>query len=148
MTDWDGSAASQSVTRSIPACAGEPPRAVGRIGRHGVYPRVCGGTDNSVGCKATVEGLSPRVRGNQLDESSELPYKGSIPACAGEPSHLPRLSGYARVYPRVCGGTRCRASGRTAPAGLSPRVRGNHAFNVELKIAVGSIPACAGEPHD
>ena len=30
--------------RSIPACAGEPPRAANRAGAGGVYPRVCGGT--------------------------------------------------------------------------------------------------------
>ena len=31
--------------------------------------------------------------------------------------------------------------------GLSPRVRGNRYVGVELSLAIGSIPACAGEPH-
>ena len=44
--------------RSIPACAGEPPRP-GSCGTERVYPRVCGGTISRLG--------------------------GSIPACAGEP---------------------------------------------------------------
>ena len=29
------------------------------------------------------------------------------------------------VYPRVCGGTDCRADGALRQLGLSPRVRGN-----------------------
>ena len=55
---------SVTVTRSIPACAGEPtclpaPRAPGRV-----YPRVCGGTLRSTLRFTVLPGLSPRVRGN------------------------------------------------------------------------------------
>ena len=71
------------------------------------------------------------------------------------------------VYPRVCGGTqrqcrndsdagglspRVRGNLRLAPfkssrdAGLSPRVRGNRYYAVSDLAAMGSIPACAGEP--
>ena len=50
--------------RSIPACAGEPARAI--LGGPGlqVYPRVCGGTIFTKSPSAKLTGLSPRVRGN------------------------------------------------------------------------------------
>ena len=72
------------------------------------------------------------------------------------------------VYPRVCGGTAYPQRAPQHPAGLSPRVRGN-LWLLTLPPAMiglsprvrgnlrylfrqldnmGSIPACAGEPHD
>ena len=51
------------------------------------------------------------------------------------------------VYPRVCGGTLSRCFHDAAQSGLSPRVRGNHASIWGIPMAVGSIPACAGEPR-
>ncbi len=113
-------------TRSIPACAGEPSRdPPGCIGA-AVYPRVCGGTDNTDRKANPDLGLSPRVRGNLNSELMSVSYVGSIPACAGEPEIQPRRRSGLWVYPRVCGGTI-----RTKIPGSPGR---------------GSIPACAGEP--
>ena len=50
--------------RSIPACAGEPPRTITRAPNPAVYPRVCGGTLGVVDGCGRCGGLSPRVRGN------------------------------------------------------------------------------------
>ena len=51
-----------------------------------------------------------------------------------------------RVYPRVCGGTRTGGQTYHSGPGLSPRVRGNP-YDTEAEVgALGSIPACAGEP--
>ena len=50
--------------RSIPACAGEPSLHALLIQVGGVYPRVCGGTRDSVWFVEAIGGLSPRVRGN------------------------------------------------------------------------------------
>ena len=50
--------------RSIPACAGEPPRCPGCRKSLRVYPRVCGGTIKPDSDAERVWGLSPRVRGN------------------------------------------------------------------------------------
>ena len=50
---------------SIPACAGEPTCYDGTDAIGGVYPRVCGGTDDSDGDRDSSNGLSPRVRGNR-----------------------------------------------------------------------------------
>ena len=71
--------------RSIPACAGEPPPGLFRTTRKPVYPRVCGGTPFSTTVTPAATGLSPRVRGNQLKVVPSTYYRGSIPACAGEP---------------------------------------------------------------
>ena len=117
---------SQRQRRSIPACAGEPtswgPKAT--TGR--VYPRVCGGTTLGSTVISTRPGLSPRVRGNPGQVHFRGGIHGSIPACAGEPHPVGRVS--------------------SNPLGLSPRVRGNPATSLSPLVSGGSIPACAGEP--
>ena len=134
--------------RSIPACAGEPAVAVAPPPPLKVYPRVCGGTPRPSSRITRPAGLSPRVRGNPPLRSRSVLLDRSIPACAGEPSSACGASLPTRVYPRVCGGTGCYRKIRRRGLGLSPRVRGNpEALRLELVIP-GSIPACAGEPHD
>ena len=113
--------------RSIPACAGEPPHERRLPWEPKVYPRVCGGTFHLLEFLITHTGLSPRVRGNQ-----------------NPPDLLLRA---ARVYPRVCGGTLSPMLGCTLRQGLSPRVRGNPPCALARRRRFGSIPACAGEPH-
>ena len=133
--------------RSIPACAGEPvPRPVG-VCRPRVYPRVCGGTvDEGMGAYC-AKGLSPRVRGNPPASATGHQLLRSIPACAGEPRAARWLARYARVYPRVCGGTQYRRVARDGAVGLSPRVRGNPFRARGHHVRRRSIPACAGEPQ-
>ena len=133
--------------RSIPACAGEPlpPRRQRVSG--GVYPRVCGGTQQAGYGVRSGQGLSPRVRGNPGRGSSARSRRGSIPACAGEPSPACSTNRLTAVYPRVCGGTGFRRRGTGGVGGLSPRVRGNRRYNRRPPRAPGSIPACAGEPQ-
>ena len=54
----------EGITRSIPACAGEPLDDSGIPGAVWVYPRVCGGTKRGSILIRAMLGLSPRVRGN------------------------------------------------------------------------------------
>ena len=110
---------------SIPACAGEPSAGLSSAPPATVYPRVCGGTPESMSGGMKTRGLSPRVRGNRWGPGSSGGSVGSIPACAGEPrrGRLRRWRG--RVYPRVCGGTATLMMNRWSMLGLSPRVRGN-----------------------
>ncbi len=131
---------------SIPACAGEPPSEPSRTSTERVYPRVCGGTLRAFGVPSEEQGLSPRVRGNRERSAPAREYTGSIPACAGEPMNLRSTSFWARVYPRVCGGTEEDREPRTEQWGLSPRVRGNLRWPSRRGHRPGSIPACAGEP--
>ena len=132
--------------RSIPACAGEPVRAVRRAVYVRVYPRVCGGTVASSSIRAAPSGLSPRVRGNLRVAERGRGASGSIPACAGEPVDGALGKSYSQVYPRVCGGTGYLYQLMERGAGLSPRVRGNLRAAESAADLVGSIPACAGEP--
>ena len=74
-----------SVWGSIPACAGEPWPARGKLAGKEVYPRVCGGTSGRVSVPYAAVGLSPRVRGNRLKVVAGDVQVRSIPACAGEP---------------------------------------------------------------
>ncbi len=131
---------------SIPACAGEPRRGTFPRRPIGVYPRVCGGTDESNRSASRRKGLSPRVRGNLRVYESKTSAYGSIPACAGEPPGMWRQHLGSVVYPRVCGGTTVTLYRGARDWGLSPRVRGNQAKELRNRRRSGSIPACAGEP--
>ena len=132
--------------RSIPACAGEPVACSAARCAGTVYPRVCGGTAVPQPFPFAVPGLSPRVRGNRLCTAIMYTSAGSIPACAGEPGGRHSGKPACQVYPRVCGGTNDNGHEQWAYIGLSPRVRGNLRLLLQLPGAVGSIPACAGEP--
>ena len=138
---------------SIPACAGEPASWMASARRaQRVYPRVCGGTHCLKLLRRSDRGVYPRVCGGTHLPGRPAARRGSIPACAGEPSRLGKdvatRGTPAAVYPRVCGGTilgaRCRP---VAHGGLSPRVRGNPALERHHARFPrhGSIPACAGE---
>ena len=50
-----------------------------------VYPRACGGTVSFPKYHSSVNGLSPRVRGNHQSHAYIGAQVGSIPARAGEP---------------------------------------------------------------
>ncbi len=117
---------SQNYPGSIPARAGEPPRRARRRGRHGVYPRACGGTLVILACIGAFAGLSPRVRGNPNRFCRTSRSRRSIPARAGEPPSYGAGGSISWVYPRACGGTQLGE-----PDGIRPD---------------GSIPARAGEP--
>ena len=134
------------VHRSIPACAGEPFANPPRRRRPAVYPRVCGGTTKPAPQMQAIAGLSPRVRGNRGKCQVRQSHAGSIPACAGEPASGGYGAWYSTVYPRVCGGTNYPPAGVGDAEGLSPRVRGNQTTTSSGANAMGSIPACAGEP--
>ena len=133
--------------RSIPAYAGEPPESSDRRCPKGVYPRVCGGTEDRAALEAFRKGLSPRMRGNRRRRALSDMGIGSIPAYAGEPRRRNCRPPDGPVYPRVCGGTHdCYAA--TAPVpGLSPRMRGNPQVAARLHNLRWSIPAYAGEPR-
>ena len=108
---------------------------------------MCGGTVAALLKIIRWLGLSPRVRGNHVIAVNPHASAGSIPACAGESSTPHDSRSAARVYPRVCGGTRPELVEGTDREGLSPRVRGNPVGEFADGSAVRSIPACAGEPY-
>ena len=135
-----------SMTRSIPACAGEPDSGLARAPAYRVYPRVCGGTRGVSPVRPESRGLSPRVRGNPTEVEARAHAHRSIPACAGEPVDPADGALRPEVYPRVCGGTVVELHPEAAFLGLSPRVRGNLRRTPSTSLHPRSIPACAGEP--
>ena len=135
-----------ALDRSIPACAGEPRPVDWPRPYSWVYPRVCGGTTTDRLDALILAGLSPRVRGNQEQRGGRGAGRGSIPACAGEPSATRRGRHDKAVYPRVCGGTGASVAIQQSIVGLSPRVRGNLSPGLCGPRGARSIPACAGEP--
>ena len=75
----------KAIIGSIPAGAGEPGPSTRYSTPWTVYPRGCGGTIPGFRFHFPEEGLSPRVRGNLVDESALTVVSRSIPAGAGEP---------------------------------------------------------------
>ncbi len=136
------------ITRSIPACAGEPLAVTRTCEPRWVYPRVCGGAPSRPRHTSRSKGLSPRVRGSPRNPSSPHDPGGSIPACAGEPSSGRSSRSRHGVYPRVCGGAWKALREIVTAQGLSPRVRGSRAPCRARSRSRRSIPACAGEPSN
>ncbi len=132
---------------SIPARAGEPNRTPALVSQDPVYPRACGGTRHLVSPHVLAGGLSPRVRGNPLGQSTSSVHHRSIPARAGEPVQDNLEIAERRVYPRACGGTHRPSPATVRMEGLSPRVRGNRFCRPLGYIGRRSIPARAGEPR-
>ena len=138
--------ASSGRVGSIPACAGEPPEEGSGASIAEVYPRVRGGTGRKYLHTQSLQGLSPRARGNHRHDDLRERGDGSIPACAGEPDDKTVHWLRAKVYPRVRGGTPLPPASECTCAGLSPRARGNPKEVLVVPAGKGSIPACAGEP--
>ena len=134
--------------RSIPAHAGEPRLSARRAHPPTVYPRPRGGTAIRRGEFEGSSGLSPPTRGNPCScRRSGKPVR-SIPAHAGEPAARAVVRNSRRVYPRPRGGTSAWRSWTSGARGLSPPTRGNPGRLDRQIIALGSIPAHAGEPRD
>ena len=129
---------------SIPACAGEPVAGAVVMLVVGVYPRVCGGTIDSRDDVVYAAGLSPRVRGNLNRWVPWCGLCGSIPACAGEPYSVWCHAWWRGVYPRVCGGTSGHFNQGIRRQGLSPRVRGNRAYESLLMQGSQVYPRVCG----
>ncbi len=131
---------------TIPACTGEPRFPTASRCRRWDYPRVHGGTRVQEEHPDQAEGLSPRARGNQGFYSESRHWKGTIPACTGEPQESESGTAVAGDYPCVHGGTSQKNDADARPEGLSPRARGNPAQLSARRVSVGTIPACTGEP--
>ena len=111
-----------------------------------VDPRVRGGAGKT-SCHGDGEkGRSPRARGSHDSRSFRRCFRGSIPACAGEPSEVSYSASFAKVDPRVRGGATAVPVGNLRAKGRFPRARGSPGAQGGGGDPKGSIPACAGEP--
>ena len=93
----------QRGQRSIPACTGQPGAVHKAAKLPPVYPRVYGAAGAQHVVRASVFGLSPRVRGSLCMVKPSYGLLRSIPACTGQPLPRPGMRGCIRVYPRVYG---------------------------------------------
>ena len=162
---------SESSTRSIPACAGEPKASATIAKLWAVYP-ACAGEPIPITVSSWEIMVYPRVCGGtssyDIRDTASF-HSRSIPACAGEPKPVysrlaipirglsPRVRGnlvlHARatpgvsgVYPRVCGGTILEEALNLFAIGLSPRVRGNRLFALCTFLENGLSPRVRGNP--
>jgi len=130
---------------SIPACAGQSPRAHLREDRARVHPRVRGAVRSPSVIARIRAGPSPRARGSPYVALAGSKDSGSIPACAGQ-SHLSaRRLVVSWVHPRVRGAVVTGLVSPVASVGPSPRARGSLRQELGANAQGGSIPACAGQ---
>ena len=149
------------VERSIPAWAGKPgpqrcpaPGIIGSIPAWAgkpfaivlTHPRVGGETTSRPTGGASVQGPSPRGRGNRGSSSFPPGESGSIPAWAGKPFTCAWTAAGVQVHPRVGGETPSGAPAVNGYQGPSPRGRGNQFSQTVESIGHRSIPAWAGKP--
>ena len=115
--------------RSIPERAGNRfPFFIGLVGERSIPARA--GTAPLFGTASLQYGLSPRVRGNLVDQPQYPESKRSIPARAGESESHGLCSVVYWVYPRACGGTIPLMCCVLIFTGLSSRVRGNRSSSI------------------
>ncbi len=131
--------------RSIPAPAGEPIAVHELSHAWEVYPRPCGGNSVDEEREGFLLGLSPPMRGKQLDALNSQLLGRSIPAHAGETARHGTASSSLSVYPRPCGGNSRFARSAARLAGLSPPMRGKRLYVCACNAIRRSIPAHAGE---
>ena len=134
-----------SISRSIPACAGETLCRLLSPQQCWVDPRVRGGDTSAYARDPHLAGRSPRARGRLAALAAAYPGVGSIPACAGETAPIWFTPCKLKVDPRVRGGDASAYGHAAFSMGRSPRARGRRSNQRRPTSGVGSIPACAGE---
>ena len=135
------------MSRSIPACTGNPNIVLRWDRQTKVYPRVYGESTDIRRMNIPGMGLSPRVRGIPVADCPDAPDVGSIPACTGNPPSRKEALPIRGVYPRVYGESRSALAVEATAVGLSPRVRGIPAYHADRAVRLRSIPACTGNPR-
>ena len=137
----------EQLQRFIPARAGN--RADRHAGRppRSVYPRPCGEQRSVTPKNSAISGLSPPVRGTELEGGIKGALNRFIPARAGNSPFGCQTSPRMTVYPRPCGEQTTVAELDDGLDGLSPPVRGTELVPHQVVGIVRFIPARAGNRH-
>ena len=130
--------------RIIPAYAGNTCPAIRKHSPTRDHPRVCGEHALSTVLSTSSAGSSPRMRGTPTCADYEIPWRGIIPAYAGNTQDSGILRRFSRDHPRVCGEHTSRNSSRRRMTGSSPRMRGTRHRRSVRSLRAGIIPAYAG----
>ena len=91
-----------------------------------------------------IRGSSPPVRGARQDPLCGGALRGLIPACAGSTNREGVIVVIHGAHPRSRREHKTDTSHPLRPSGSSPPVRGARDVVVGFHVAVGLIPACAG----
>ena len=142
-TDANGVVIS-SLTRFIPANAGNRRISVQTASVSAVYPRERGEQWNSVSVSTVSAGLSPRTRGTVSPTPFVQVRHRFIPANAGNRRRRDPDTRLPPVYPRERGEQPSHHALMFALAGLSPRTRGTGLVVSLTKTWPRFIPANAG----
>ena len=136
----------QSAEGPIPARAGQPWTGSAWRRPPRAYPRSRGATSGVLMVLTPARGLSPLARGN-LEVAPQAPDgPGPIPARAGQPPRTCATPSSTWAYPRSRGATSKKKQPAAPMRGLSPLARGNPNGAVGTIVAMGPIPARAGQP--
>ena len=138
------STSSLPLSRTIPACTGGTRPSCLSFQLPSDYPRVHGGNFSLRALFLSVQGLSPRARGEPKSRYADKGGRRTIPACTGGTLTLRVRVIINRDYPRVHGGNNNLPNVELAFLGLSPRARGELRFSSLASPASRTIPACTG----
>ena len=134
-----------SMSRIIPARAGQTGRPSMRTSAHTDHPRACGANGEPAKRLHITPGSSPRVRGKPRQWWDEHHAEQIIPARAGQTHCLERVVFETPDHPRACGANTCNDSCNSPRIGSSPRVRGKLTAVASIRDRVRIIPARAGQ---
>ena len=108
------------------------------------HPRACGEHLETYGYTDNNMGSSPRLRGTRTKVGRLDIRLGIIPALAGNTCSPVRSGRVRGDHPRACGEHRAVELEARDDGGSSPRLRGTLAHVVVQVVALGIIPALAG----
>ena len=128
----------------IPAYAGNTGLVHVRHSGNGDHPRVCGEHCGVCGAYFSCLGSSPRMRGTPGVDGQWRVAPGIIPAYAGNTCRTRSADSTSRDHPRVCGEHMLEIEAVGEIRGSSPRMRGTRVVADNYGLAVGIIPAYAG----
>jgi len=137
--------AASARVRSIPAHAGQTQPGNANAPPPRVDPRSRGADSKCEPSPGIGSGRSPLTRGRLQHLRHHGLRLGSIPAHAGQTVCWRRPSGSTRVDPRSRGADVTPPGSLRRPMGRSPLTRGRPANSGAGDIAIGSIPAHAGQ---
>ena len=134
----------RSISRFIPAGAGNSRSILLALFRLAVYPRWRGELCIKTSVKNFAVGLSPLARGTRTRDAPRFVGTRFIPAGAGNSHHDARATRQGSVYPRWRGELISPGISCSRGRGLSPLARGTLYKRGEFMETVRFIPAGAG----
>ncbi len=134
----------RSISRFIPAGAGNSRSILLALFRLAVYPRWRGELCIKTSVKNFAVGLSPLARGTRTRDAPRFVGTRFIPAGAGNSHHDARATRQGSVYPRWRGELISPGISCSRGRGLSPLARGTRPSPVFRSFRPRFIPAGAG----